>query len=127
MKISFRQRGNFSKLSNYFSKSIHSISINRLNKYGERGVQALKEATPVDSGVTAMSWSYNIETTDYGYAIVFSNSNVSDGWFNVALMLDVGHGTGGGGWVEGLHYLDPAIQPVFEQMAHDLWLEVIGL
>lgn len=127
MRITFRQRGDFSKTSRFLSKSIDAITIGRLNKYGEEGVEALKAATPVDSGATATSWSYEIESTASGYAIVFNNSNVVNGWFNVAIMLDVGHGTGTGGWVEGLNYLDPAIQPVFEKMAHDLWLEVIGL
>jgi hypothetical protein len=91
------------------------------------GVEALKTATPVDSGATAMSWSYEIEQNGSTYSITFHNSNVGNGWFNVALMLDVGHGTGTGGWVEGLNYIDPAIQPIFEQMAHDLWLEVTNL
>lgn len=127
MKITFRHRGDFSRLRKYLSKAIDPITLNRLQKYGEMGVEALKAATPVDSGTTAMSWSYEIEQNGSTYSITFHNSNVVNGWFNVALMLDVGHGTGTGGWVEGLNYIDPAIQPIFEQMAHDLWLEVTNL
>lgn len=127
MKISFRQHGNFNRLEKYLSKSIDAVTLNHLQKYGEEGVQVLKAATPVDSGVTAESWRYDITTTSSGYALEFHNDNVVNGWFNVAIMLDVGHGTGTGGWVEGRHYIDPAIEPIFEKMAQDLWLEVISL
>lgn len=127
MKIYFKHRGDFKKLGKYFTKAIDAVTLTHLQKYGEMGVEALKAATPVDSGVTASSWNYEINTTSTGYAIEFHNSNVVNGWFNVALMLDVGHGTGTGGWVEGLHYLDPAIRPAFEKMANDLWLEVTGI
>jgi hypothetical protein len=81
----------------------------------------------VDSGETALSWRYEIEKTNTGYAISFHNDNVVNDWFNVALMLDVGHGTGTGGWVEGRNYIEPALRPVFDKMAHDAWLEVINL
>lgn len=127
MKITFRQHGDFSRLRKYLSKAIDAVTLTHLQKYGEMGVEALKAATPVDSGATASSWSYEIENSGSTYSISFHNSNVVNGWFNVAIMLDVGHGTGTGGWVEGLNYIDPAIQPIFEQMAHDLWLEVTSL
>ena len=124
MKITFRQHGDFSRLSKYLSKSLDTIAMRHFQRYGEEGVEALKAATPVDSGKTATSWSYEIKQNGSVYSLEFHNSNVADGWFNVAIMLDVGHGTGTGGWVEGLNYIDPAIQPIFERMAHDLWLEV---
>lgn len=124
MRITFKQRGDFSRSEKYLARSLDSIILSRLNQYGEEGVQELKAATPVDSGKTAMSWSYEIKRNGSVYSLEFYNSNVVDGWFNVAIMLDVGHGTGTGGWVEGLHYIDPAVQPIFERMAHDLWLEV---
>ena len=127
MRITFRQRGNFNRLEKYLSKSIDAVTLNHLQRYGEEGVEVLRAATPVRSGVTAMSWRYEIKKTGSGYALEFHNDNVVSGWFNVAIMLDVGHGTGTGGWVEGLNYIDPAIQPIFEKMAHDLWLEVISL
>lgn len=127
MSIYFRQHGDFKRLQKYLSKAIDAVTLTHLQKYGEMGVEALKAATPVDSGVTAMAWSYEIKDTGSGYAVEFHNGNVVDGWFNVALMIDVGHGTGTGGWVEGRNYIDPAIQPVFDQMARDLWLEVTSL
>jgi len=127
VKIVFKSHGDFSRLRRYLSKVKDPVTLKHLQKYGEEGVRLLKEATPVDSGTTAASWSYEIENDGSRYSIVFYNSNVVDGWFNVALMLDVGHGTGKGGWVEGLNYIDPAIQPVFEKMARDLWMEVTNL
>ena len=127
MRITFRQSGDFSRLRKYLSKAIDSVTMAHLQKYGEMGVEALKAATPVDSGVTASAWRYEITSDGSGYAIDFHNDNVKDGWFNVAIMLDVGHGTGTGGWVEGRHFIDPTIQPIFERMAHDLWLEVTSL
>ena len=127
MRITFRHRGNFNRLEKYLSKSIDAVTMNHLNHYGEEGVRSLSASTPVDTGKTAMSWRYEIEKTSSGYSLSFHNDNVVNGWFNVAIMLDVGHGTGTGGWVEGLNYIEPAIQPIFEQMAHDLWLEVINL
>lgn len=127
MKVTFRHRGDFSRLKRYLSKSIDAVTMAHLQKYGEMGVEALKAATPVDSGATANAWRYEITSSSSGYSVEFHNDNVVDGWFNVALMLDVGHGTGTGGWVEGLHFIDPTIQPIFEKMAHDLWLEVTSL
>lgn len=127
MRITFRQHGDFKRLEKYLSKSIDAVTLTHLHKYGEEGVLALKAATPVDSGVTASSWSYEIKQNGDVLALEFHNSNVVDGWFNVAIMLDVGHGTGTGGWVEGLNYIDPVVQPIFERMAHDLWLEVTNI
>ena len=124
MKITFRQHGDFSRLQKYLSKSLDAVALQHFQRYGEEGVEALKAATPVDSGKTATSWSYEITQNGSVYSLEFHNSNVADGWFNVAIMLDLGHGTGTGGWVEGLHFIDPTIQPLFERMAHDLWLEV---
>ena len=127
MRFSFRQHGNFNRLQKYLSKSIDAVTMNHLQRYGEEGVQVLQAATPVDTGKTAMSWRYEISSNGSVYSLSFHNDNVVNGWFNVAIMLDTGHGTGTGGWVEGLNYIDPAIQPIFERMAHDLWLEVANL
>ena len=96
MRITFRQRGNFNRLEKYLSKSIDAVTLNHLQRYGEEGVEVLRAATPVRSGVTAMSWRYEIKKTGSGYALEFHNDNVVAGWFNVAIMLDVGHGTGTG-------------------------------
>lgn len=127
MPITFRHKGDFSRAKKYLSKAIDAVTLEHLSRYGEEGVEALKSATPVESGATSLAWRYSIDKTSSGYAISFHNDNVVDGWFNVALMLDVGHGTGTGGWVEGRNYIDPTIQPVFDRMAHDAWLEVVNL
>jgi hypothetical protein len=127
MRITIRHRGDFSRAKKYLSKAIDAVTMEHLSRYGEEGVLALMSATPVDSGETALSWRYEIEKTNTGYAISFHNDNVVNDWFNVALMLDVGHGTGTGGWVEGRNYIEPALRPVFDKMAHDAWLEVINL
>ena len=127
MRITIRHRGDFSRAKKYLSKAIDAVTMEHLSRYGEEGVLALMSATPVDSGETALSWRYEIEKTNTGYAISFHNDNIVNDWFNVALMLDVGHGTGTGGWVEGRNYIGPALRPVFDKMAHDAWLEVIIL
>ena len=127
MRITFRQRGDFKRLQKYLSKSIDAVTLQHLRKYGEEGVEILKASTPIDSGKTAMSWVYEINNEGSTYSLSFHNTNIVDGWFNVAIMIDAGHGTGTGGWVEGRNFIDPAIRPIFEKMAHDLWLEVISL
>lgn len=129
MRITFRQIGDFSRLTKFLSKAmdVDSIVLKHLSRYGEEGVEALKSATPVESGTTASSWRYEINATSSGYSISFHNDNIVNGWFNVALMLDVGHGTGTGGWVEGRNYIEPALRPLFDKMANDAWLEVTRL
>ena len=127
MRITFRHKGKFLRLDRYLAKAIDAVTMEHLSRYGEEGVEALKSATPVDSGVTAQSWRYEIEATKTGFAISFHNDNIVDGWFNVALMLDVGHGTGTGGWVEGRNYIEPTLRPIFDKMANDAWLEVTSL
>lgn len=134
MRITFGQIGEFVPLAIYLAEALdtvklakNDVTMSRLSRYGEEGVEALRSATPVDSGVTADSWRYEVEETSTGYAISFHNDNIVDGWFNVALMLDVGHGTGTGGWVEGRNYIEPALRPIFDKIAHDAWLEVTSL
>ena len=94
-----------------------------LKKYAEAGVQALSAATPVDSGKTAASWGYEIEETKNGLTIYWTNSNVNK-HVNIAIIIQYGHATGSGGWVEGRDYINPALQPIFDQMADALWKEV---
>lgn len=91
-----------------------------LKSYGEMGVKALAKATPVDSGKTASSWGYEIEKTDRGYTIHWINTNVNK-HVNVAIILQYGHATGGGGWVEGRDYINPALEPVIELLTKTLW------
>lgn len=123
MNISFRQKGDFSKLTNFLEKSKEVFNIGILNKYGRAGVEALKSATPVDSGKTADSWSYKIENKNGVARLVFSNSNIQNGC-PIAIILQYGHGTGTGGWVEGRDYINPAVRPLFDQLTNDAWKEV---
>ena len=121
--IKFRQKGNFSKLTNYFEKLKESMDFGILNKYGEKGVEALKSVTPVRTGLTRDSWTYEIEHNRDTVALRFLNTNIQNGQ-NIAIILDIGHGTRGGGWVEGRHYIEPAIQPVFDELAKESWNEL---
>ena len=122
--ISVRNTGNFQKTNRFLSGLIGAHYMHKLKKYGERGVAALREATPKDSGKTAESWSYEIEQTPGRTAIYWKNSHVENG-VNIAVILQYGHGTRTGGFVEGTDYIRPAIRPIFEQMADEVWKEVV--
>ena len=124
--ITFRQKGDFSKLSRYLEKVKEAAKVGVLDKYGQAGVTALSSATPVESGLTAQSWYYEIEHTKSSAVIRFLNSNVNKG-VPIAIILQYGHGTGTGGWVEGRDYINPAIQPIFDNIAKDAWKEVTKL
>ena len=121
--ITVRHKGNFSKTIRYLTKVKGSINIQALHKYGREGVIALASATPVDTGKTANSWYYNIESSQGQIRIAFYNSNIQNG-VPIAIILQYGHGTGTGGWVQGREYINPAIRPVFDKIANDVWREV---
>lgn len=126
--IVFKHKGDFSKSRKFLKKAKKAGNIaDLLDKYGQAGVAALASATPVDSGRTASSWFYTIERKDGCVSIIFNNSNVVDGWCNIAIIIQYGHGTGTGGWVEGRDYINPAIQPIFDALANDAWEEVTSL
>ena len=124
--IGFRQKGDFSKTTNFLSKLKQKVNVDSLDRYGRQGVAALSSATPVDTGLTANSWYYKIERDSNSVKIVFCNSNIQNG-IPIAIILQYGHGTGTGGWVEGRDYINPAIQPVFDKIANDAWGEVTKL
>lgn len=124
--ITFRQKGDFSKLSKYLERVKEAAKVGVLDKYGQAGVAALSSATPIESGLTAQSWYYEIEHTKSSAVIRFLNSNVNKG-VPIAIILQYGHGTGTGGWVEGRDYINPAIQPIFDNIAEDAWKEVTEL
>lgn len=124
--ISFRQKGDFSKLTNYLEKAKNAVHLGNLDKYGRQGVAALASATPMDTGKTANSWYYEIIRDKGSVSISFFNSNIQNG-VQIAVILQYGHGTGTGGWVQGRDYINPAIQPIFDQIANDAWREVTGL
>ena len=124
--IRFRQKGDFSKATKYLEKAKKAAGMKDLSKYGKAGVAALSSATPVDSGLTASSWYYEIKNQNGRISIDFCNSNVNDG-VPIAVILQFGHGTGTGGWVQGRDYINPAIQPVFDKIADEAWREVTEL
>ena len=124
--ISFKQKGDFSKLSQYFERVKEAVKVGVLDKYGRAGVAALASATPVDSGKTAASWDYEIKRQNGSVSIEFTNSNINKG-VNIAIILQYGHGTGTGGWVQGRDYINPAIQPIFDKIVEDAWREVTKL
>lgn len=119
--ISVKQKGDFSKTFKFLKKN-KKISID-FDKYGREGVQALSLATPKDSGLTADSWSYRILKDDKSIKIEFLNSNIQNG-IPIAILLQYGHATKNGGWVEGIDYINPAIQPIFDKIAKEAWKEV---
>ena len=124
--ISIRHRGDFSKTMRFLSRAKDMDAIAILNKYGQEGVSALASATPVESGETANSWYYEIEGSRSSATITFLNSHVNKG-VPIAIILQYGHGTGTGGWVQGRDYINPAIQPIFDKIADEAWREVTKL
>ena len=124
--ITLKQKGNFSKLNRYLERVKEAAKISILDKYGQAGVEALSSATPSDTGLTASSWYYKIERTKTSATIQFLNSNINDG-VPIAVIIQYGHGTGTGGWVEGRDYINPAIQPIFDEIANEAWKEVTKL
>lgn len=121
--ISFRQKGDFSKFAHYLERAKEVAHLSALDKYGREGVAALASATPVDSGETANSWFYEIKHTNGSDTISFCNSHINKG-VPIAIILQYGHGTGTGGWVEGRDYINPAIQPIFDKIVDSAWKEV---
>ena len=121
--IRFKQKGNFKKTENFLDFVKKQKFLGSLDKYGRLGVEALSNATPVDSGLTARSWDYKIEKTNDYVAIVWTNDNIVEG-YPIAIILDYGHATGNGGYVSGRHYIMPAIQPIFDEIAEKAWKEV---
>lgn len=124
--IKVRHKGNFRKIENFFERTKYLKILERLNKVGEEGVRALSAATPKRTGKTAASWSYEVTEENGRYRINWFNSNVNKG-VNIALIIQTGHGTGTGAWVEGIDYINPAVKELFVNLADDVWREVIKL
>ena len=121
--IVFKHKGNLKKTTKFLERTLKGDYLKNLDKFGREGVAALSLATPVDTGKTAESWDYRIEKTIDGIKIVWTNSNVNKG-VNIAIILQYGHGTGNGGYVQGRDYINPAIRPIFDRIADDAWKEV---
>lgn len=122
-RISLRAFGDFENTRKFFQSVSSGKQFDPLNKYGEIGVTALAGATPIDSGKTASSWDYEIERENEKVTIVWTNSNINKN-VNIAVILQYGHGTNNGGYVQGIDYINPALRPVFEDIANAVWEEV---
>ena len=121
--ISFGQKGDFKKLTQFLEKTTDSVRKIELDKYGREGVAALSSATPVDTGLTSTSWHYKVTRSKGSSTIKFYNSNIQNG-VPIAIILQYGHATRNGGWVQGREYINSAIQPVFDKIADNAWKEV---
>lgn len=124
--ISVKCKGNFKRADNWLKKLLRIDYKSLMRKYAQEGVEALSAATPVDTGLTASSWSYEIIENEGEIVISWNNSNVNK-YVNIALILQYGHATRNGGWVDGIDYINPALKPIFEKMANAAWKEVIAL
>lgn len=123
MKIVFKHKGDFKKTSKFLNHARNGVDYSILNKYGEIGVDILSKYTPEDTGKTSSSWYYEIEKGKETASLIFHNSNINDG-VNIAVVLQYGHGTGTGGYVKGTDYINPALKPIFDDLANEAWEEV---
>jgi len=124
--IKFKHRGSFNNTERFFDKAGKINFRYILGRYAQEGVAALAAATPIDSGATSESWDYEIVISRNQSTIAWTNSNVING-VPIAIILQYGHGTKNGGYVQGRDYINPAIRPVFDKMADDMWREVLNL
>ena len=121
--ITFRQKGDFKNLTGYLERFKEGLKISSLDRYGEEGVRALADATPKDTGLTAASWEYRIVHGEGSVSITFNNTNFQNG-VPIAIILQYGHATRNGGYVQGIDYINPALRPIFERIADEAWEEV---
>lgn len=121
--VKFKHRGDFNKTKAYMITVKKNIKVSDLDKYGREGVAALSEATPKDTGLTAASWEYEVVKEEGRIKIIWSNTNVND-YVNIALILQYGHATGNGSYVQGVDYINPAMAPIFDKIADKAWKEI---
>jgi hypothetical protein len=121
--IKVKQRGKFKKANIFFDKMLTISQYRNIEAYAKKGVEALRAATPKDTGLTANSWYYNIEKTKNGITIEWLNSN-KNGEYNIALLIQYGHGTRTGEYVAGIDYINPALRPIFDEISENAWREV---
>lgn len=122
--LRLKESGSFKNTFKFLKDLRERHWLKQLDRFGRLGVKALAEATPKDTGKTAESWQYEVITYEDNVTLRWYNTNVVDGWFNVAVMLQYGHGTRNGGWVEGRDYINPAIQPIIDKAVKGIWEEV---
>lgn len=123
MSFGFRNSGSFSNLELFIKRARSNQLFSELNRFGQMGVDALAQATPIDSGETSLCWEYRIVQRKGKTGIEWFNTNENNG-ANIAILIQYGHGTGTGGYVQGVDYINPAIQPIFDQLAEDVWKKV---
>jgi hypothetical protein len=121
--LTISHKGSFKKTNTFLDKLRDKNIYKSLDKYGQEGVVALSSATPVDTGLTASSWSYEIVKTSRAISLVWKNSNVVDG-VPIAIIIQYGHVTATGGWVEGIDYINPSLKPIFDKILKNVWKEV---
>ena len=124
--IKVKLKGDFKKVDRFFEKALELIHLGKLDEYGRIGVRYLAANTPVDTGLTASSWAYRIERGDGRVRLVFYNTNIQNG-VPIAVLLQYGHATLSGSWVEGRDYINPAIRPLFDSIRMDIENEVKSL
>ncbi len=121
--IKFKEKGNFRKFNRFSERFKNLFGFGELDKYGRDGVLALQKATPIDTGETADSWSYKIVNTEQGTKLIFENSNIQNGAL-VAILIQYGHATRSGVYIEGIDYINPAIAPIFLEICTNIEKEV---
>ena len=124
IRIKMSSKGDFSKSFKFLKAMKEKDWLKRIDQYAQEGVNALKAATPKDTGLTAESWNYEITNDGNRLYITWYNTNVKKGYFNVALMLQYGHATKSGIWIRGVDYINPALKPVFDKISNNMWEEV---
>lgn len=122
--ITITAKGNFNRTVKFLNFIYRRDFLDKLDRYGQVGVDALSRATPIDTGKTAESWGYTVETKKDSVTITWTNSNIEDG-IPIAILIQYGHGTRNGGYVQGRDYINPAIQPVFDRISEEIWKEVV--
>lgn len=123
--IKVTHKGNFNKTKSLLKNIRERKYLQALDRIGNIGIDALSKATPKDTGKTAASWSYYIEERKGSVAVVWTNSNIVNEWANVAILIQYGHATKNGGYVQGRDYINPAMQPLFDALAKDAWEAVV--
>lgn len=121
--IGFKTKGSFKHIERFIKDVVSKKYLSPLDRCGLKGVRALAEATPKDTGVTAASWDYEIHNSDGKTVIYWTNDNFNRDC-NIAILIQYGHGTGRGVYVQGVDYINPALKPVFDEIAEEVWKEV---
>lgn len=121
--ISATSHGSFDKTNKFLQTMKSETIFNALDRYGRMGVDALSRATPVDTGETAQSWGYQVAHKKGFHSISWFNTHEEDG-VNIAVIIQYGHGTGTGGFIHGIDYINPAIRPIFDKIVDDIWRQV---